>query len=691
MSNLIIVFSRSIPLTVFILVSVFISGCNNDKHSSIKEKTVFATLIAPSTTQDVQTMLSDFTVQVKQMHTQIMTAQALDWEHDIIPLNDLLKKLDDANKYNTQLMNKSPDSELRNLAYLGYQQYPLLIESLIGDIELITIVKTSLKNLTPKTPRQEEAANYLSSIENKYSSDELVAIAEVNEELTSTSLEYYNNTFSKSSSGTFTPEEFSCLSEDLLSKFLKNSSGNFIYDSLSFYPVNLYLSCLDDEVREKINAIENSKSAKENSLLWPSIMMNRLSYAQLKGYDNFASDRLSNTMLKNVENIRVLLDNVDNITAPAFEQLGKYFKDIQMAEYGMMPNSVTRWNWQRYSSAVKHEIYGPKVDNPYVLKFPETFDRMLYLVGKILGLNFVKKGTLENSWNPEVIEYLVYDLDTNNSIGTLLLDPYQVKGTNNVPNASILMSPRLLDSGERQQPIVVLNSNINKSITGTTYISSKDYKDFGHELGHALHFLLKAPTASYKSDFVEIPSTFIEELVQNTEFLKALLSPEPDEPLEQLSDEFVNYWNYYRNSAISIADNERHTLTLSATSIDVTAWQGDEIIYLHEAAKINQEKYFYTPANDSKPFYDKFYFINPGTDARYYQYVLAKVIAMDILSLFKSSPESVFNQELGRRYRHEVLVNCGPDTEASITNFLGRKWNYDAYKKWFDEKTDVLF
>lgn len=680
-------------LTFFLLLSTLLAtGCSDSSHSSSEPANVFATVVTPATVEEVEAWFADFVVRAEQMRVQITTAQSPDWQHDLTPLYDFLMDLRVATSYNAQLMTRSPVPEVRALAYVGYVQFPQLTVTLTLDAELKVVVERALSQLTPTTPRQQATADYLSAIfTSEYSPAEQAAQLDANENLTNVSLVYYNNAVTKSALATFTAEEFSCLSEEILAQLPTDSSGNYIFDANSPLYFTLARSCLDETVRERLHAVDTSKAAAENSLLWPMIQQQRLSYVELFGYDDFASMRLSNSILLSSANVRALITEVDAITTPAFERLEQRYLDAQATAEGVAPTTVFAWNRDRYYSTVKAQLLTPPLVNPHLFIFPDTFERMLYLVGKIVGVSFVKTGQLENGWNPDVVEYRVYDQMTNAPVATFLVDPYQIDDISASASCSKIMSSRLLDSGERQVPVVVVNLNLTKSTTATTTMSTFDYRAFGHELGHALHFMLLAPDASsYQSDFAEIPSMFCEKLVKHPEFLKAVLSSNPDEPLDQLPADFAALWQYERESPVRFCESQRSRLAKSATAIDLTAWQGGLPSDLAEVVKSNLERYSFPYSSASQPFYDVAYFVNPSTDVRYYQYVLGDVISVDILSLFEASSESIFDQQLGERYRTHILENCGPDSEAAITGFLGREWNYDAYQNWFEGKTQDL-
>lgn len=686
------VLARNILLTFFIFLSILVAGCSDSNQSSNEPTTVFATLDTPATVEEVEKRFDDLVARVEQLRVEIVTAPTLDWQHHLIPLYYLLVELSDATAYTSQLMARSPDPAVRALGYVGYVQYPQLTVTLTKNVELKAVVVNALNLLSVATPRQQEVADYLAArFTSEFSAAEQAAQIEADENLTNISLAYYNNAVTKSASATFTAEEFGCLPEEVLAQIPTDSSGDYLFDANSSLYFTLIQSCLDESVRERVHAAYTSKAAAENSLLWPTIQQQRLPYAKVFGYDDYASLRLSHTMRADASQVYELLDVVKEITDPAFERLQQRYIDAQADEEGVAPATVFAWNKNRYFSTVRTQLLTAPVVNPHLLIFPDTFDRTLYLVGEIVGLSFVKTGQLENSWNPDVVEYRVFDHKSNAPVGTLLVDSYQLDGISAPASCSRVMVSRLLDTGKRQVPVVVVNLGVVKSATETTYMTTKAYESFGHELGHALHLMLQSPTvASYQYDFIEIPSMFCQQVVTHPEFFKALLSANPEEPLAQLPADFALLWQYERESPQLFCEDQRYMLALSATAIDLTTWQGGQLDDLADVAKSNLAHYFFPYSRDSQPFYNAAHFIMPVTDTRYYQYVLAQVVSADILSVFEASAESIFDQQLGERYRHHILENCGPDSDAAITNFLGREWSYDAYRNWFETLTQDL-
>jgi Zn-dependent oligopeptidase len=69
-----------------------------------------------------------------------------------------------------------------------------------------------------------------------------------------------------------------------------------------------------------------------------------------------------------------------------------------------------------------------------------------------------------------------------------------------------------------------------------------------------------------------------------------------------------------------------------------------------------------------------------GYDAGYYSYLWAKVMAIDMASVFKTAPGGFLDEQVGMRLRHEVYgVGNTRDVAESVEKFLGRKRSQDPF------------
>jgi thimet oligopeptidase len=69
--------------------------------------------------------------------------------------------------------------------------------------------------------------------------------------------------------------------------------------------------------------------------------------------------------------------------------------------------------------------------------------------------------------------------------------------------------------------------------------------------------------------------------------------------------------------------------------------------------------------------------------AVYYTYMWSLVIEKDLFSLFKE--RGLMDKELASRYRACILAPGGSQDAADLVRgFLGREYNFDAFRTWLD-------
>ena len=69
-----------------------------------------------------------------------------------------------------------------------------------------------------------------------------------------------------------------------------------------------------------------------------------------------------------------------------------------------------------------------------------------------------------------------------------------------------------------------------------------------------------------------------------------------------------------------------------------------------------------------------------GYDAAYYGYLWADIIGDDLFSRFEK--EGVLSKSVGVEYKEKILsVGGSKNAETMVEDFLGRKWNDQAFLK----------
>jgi len=124
-----------------------------------------------------------------------------------------------------------------------------------------------------------------------------------------------------------------------------------------------------------------------------------------------------------------------------------------------------------------------------------------------------------------------------------------------------------------------------------------------------------------------------------------------------------------RQQAFGILDLELHTVTKDAA-------EKMDIVAVTNAALTRATV---APAPDTA-FIAYFGHLAGGYDAGYYGYLWAKVMALDMASIFKAAPGGFLDEKVGMRLRNEVYgVGNTRDVAESVEMFLGRPRSQQAF------------
>lgn len=75
----------------------------------------------------------------------------------------------------------------------------------------------------------------------------------------------------------------------------------------------------------------------------------------------------------------------------------------------------------------------------------------------------------------------------------------------------------------------------------------------------------------------------------------------------------------------------------------------------------------------------------PSYGSLYYCYLLSQALAVDLLTGIQNSGDTM-NKDAVRRYRTSVLERgSSGDAKEMISEFLGREYNLEAYRRWVME------
>jgi peptidyl-dipeptidase Dcp len=215
--------------------------------------------------------------------------------------------------------------------------------------------------------------------------------------------------------------------------------------------------------------------------------------------------------------------------------------------------------------------------------------------------------------------------------------------------------------GKKVDPIVSMVCNFSKPSGDVPSLLTWDETEtIFHEFGHALHGLFTLgkydrTAGNVPSDYVEMPSQFMENWASEPEVLKSFAKhyktgeviPEKLVEKIQKSSLFNQGFITLEYLAASLLDMDYYTITKPDLK-DVLAFE-----------KQSMDKINLIP--EILPRYRTTYFahvFSGGYDAGYYVYIWAAVLDADAFAAFKESG-TLFNTELALKFRKYALAESG--------------------------------
>ena len=206
-------------------------------------------------------------------------------------------------------------------------------------------------------------------------------------------------------------------------------------------------------------------------------------------------------------------------------------------------------------------------------------------------------------------------------------------------------------------------------------LSPDEVETFFHEFGHALQSLLQDVkyngNARIVRDFVELPSQIDEHWAFEPQVLNQYArhykSGEviPAELVEKL-DKSGKYGQGFATTeylAASLLDMDYYLLDEIPDGFDVNAFEDKT---LGDRGLLSQ-----IPSRYRSTYFRHVF--GGGYTVGYYSYIWAEVLDADAYEAFKETGD-IFNQEVARKFRYEVLARAGEDDAMTLyVNFRGSK------------------
>ncbi len=491
---------------------------------------------------------------------------------------------------------------------------------------------------------------------------------EISERLTELGQEFARNIRDNETKLRFTPAECAGLPQAWLDRVPRDAEGNVVvgFDYPDYVPFMMYAR--DAAARKRYYVANTNRGTPRNLEALDEIVALRKEIADLYEVPSYAHYVTKRRMVENPETVHRFLDEVHQVVTEAEVRDLGHLAEVKGRLEGMPAEKarIDRWDVSYYRERLREERYA--IDQEALRAyFPTdpTVEWMLDVSARLYGVRFER--AVVPVWHPDVIYLDVRDAAGGDFIGGIYLDLFPRDGKYKHAAAWPVRGVSLRAG---RKPVSVLVTNFNRD--GLTH---DEVETLLHEFGHVLHGVLSKTHylehsgTSVERDFVEAPSQMYEEWAGRMESLSLIRNHCATCPA--IDEELVRRLVAAKKFGAGIDYGRQHLY--ASFDMALASEQPGRCLEVWEAMEGA------TPLGyvEETSFPGTFEHIASGYAAGYYGYMWAKVIALDMVSIFGAD---LMNGEVGRRFR-EIILGRGSEEPARelVEKFLGRPVSSEAF------------
>ena len=492
-------------------------------------------------------------------------------------------------------------------------------------------------------------------------------IAELQDAITSSTLEFERNIAEDQRTVRARPEELVGLPQDYLATHPAQSDGQVTITMAYPDVVPVFRYASNVALRKRVRTAFESRAYPANDPVLARLIAQRAELATLLGYKTYADYDLGNRMAKSPARAQAFLDDIATAARPiATADAQRMLKRLQKDDPSV--STLGAWSTSYATALIRKEDYA--VDNQVIrqyLRYDKVEAGILGLVQDLFRVQIRPWQT--EVWHPDVRAFEM--VERGQVIGRFYLDMHPREGK----FTHAQMSPIRVGIEGRVVPVAVLETNFPKGLMEHT-----DVVVFLHEFGHLVHWLFAGHRlyamqnfSEIENDVIEAPSQLLEEWVWDYATLKGFATNDAGEPIPE---DLVKRMNAGRRFADAFGVMSQ--LGLSAVSLDYYSadMRGKDLTQAYNAA---YDHYSLAPEPPGAHAQASFGHLG-GYGAAYYTYQWSRALASDLLSQFRAA--GLRDQATAKRYREQVLAPGGSESMNTLARtFLGRDWSVDAYRK----------
>ena len=416
----------------------------------------------------------------------------------------------------------------------------------------------------------------------------------------------------------------------------------------------------------------------DNTAIIVEIVNTRLALAKLFGKKTYAEKSLYKTMAETPENVYKLLDQLRDAYMPTALQEVQEIEDYAHA-HGFYAAHLQPWDFSYYSKKLKQEKYAISDDDlrPY-FELESVKKGVFGLAERLYGIKFKENKKIQ-VYNPEVTAYEVFD-EKGKFLAVYYADFHPRDGKRGGAWMNDFQPQFMLGKKDHRPHIVNVMNFTRPTADKPALFTYDEVRTFLHEFGHALHGMLTRCQYAAQSgtnvprDFVELPSQFNENFIDEKEFLdtfaKHYVTGEtlPQELLDKMhaSQTYLAAYSCARQLSFGYLDMSWHSLE-QPFEVNETIGTTESVVRFSNEA---MEQVRVLPDVPGTQMCGAFtHIFSGGYAAGYYSYKWSELLDADAFSVFKEAKAkngSIFDKKAAKRFRENILEKGGTEKPMDL-------------------------
>lgn len=415
----------------------------------------------------------------------------------------------------------------------------------------------------------------------------------------------------------------------------------------------------------------------DNTGLIVEIVNTRLALAQLFGKKNYAEKALDKRMAETPENVYKLLDELRDAYMPtAREEIAEL---QQYASSHGLYATLQPWDFSYYSKKLKQEKYALSDDDlrPY-FELENVKKGVFGLAEKLYGLKFKENKKIQ-VYHPEVTAYEVFD-EKGKFLAVYYADFHPRDGKRGGAWMNDFQ-PQYIKGKKNHRPHIVNVMNFTRPTADKPALFTyNEVRTFLHEFGHGLHGMLTRCQYSAQSgtnvprDFVELPSQFNENFIDEKEFLDTFAKHYktgeslPQELLDKMhaSQTYHAAYACVRQLSFGYLDMAWHSLD-KPFEINESLGTLESVVRFSDKAMEQVQVMPNVPGTQMACAFTHIF--SGGYAAGYYSYKWSELLDADAFSVFKAAQKksgTIFDKKAAKRFRENILEKGGTEKAMDL-------------------------